>query len=323
MRPHAGFRPSGTRITPTSNIKAKGMCVIYRPSTMGIGQTLMHGAYDGMWGSQADWAGWTKPCIDLVRGLGGNAARFTGPGGILAAGSDNGVAPRQALDNIRRMLDYTASVNFLVYWQTMIKTGDGTQAQNVNAASVMAQTLDDYPNVIGIDLWNEPDAAGSGTQAQVGTFAAAVFPAVRAVTRIPLTISLSGAPGTWATHPYASTLAPYVDFWDFHNYALTNAASTVYSGLASWRASPYYKPFICGESGAPLISGSGFTGGSVQQAAVYSNLALLSAEPDCRGVFAFCLNDYDGSQWGFYDTSLVGPRSQVGNPFSASFARQD
>ena len=322
MRSRAGFRPSGARVSPTSNVKAKGVCVIPN-AAMGVGQTRLHGFYDGAFGSRPDFNGWFKPAIDKVRVLGGNAARITGPHGILAAGSDDGATPRQAMDNVRRLLDYAASVNFLIYWQTMIKTGDGTQQQNTDAAALMARTLNDYPNILGIDLWNEPDAAGAGTQLQVGTYAAAAFPAVRAVTSIPLTISLGGAPASWATHPYASTLAPYVDFWDFHNYAMASAPSTVYSGLASWRASPYYRPWLCGESGAPFVSGSGFTGGSAQQSAVYSNLALLSAEPDCRGVFAFCLTDYDGSQWGFYDGSQVGPRSQVSSPFTASFARQD
>jgi len=312
MRFSGARRPYGVAFKQPTNVRAKGIMQVHK-------STDPPTAWTNCWGANFDWNGWLRPGLDIVASLGCTAVKISPPVRALATG---GATAALAGDRLRRYCDYAATKGLNLYWSLSYDQSDATTlttTQRSTAAVALATVANEYPT-FGIDLFNEPDAIGATSQANVAAYASVVFPAVRAVTRIPLTISLSGLPVQWAGHPYLSTISPYVDFYDWHTYVTgANLVPTIPADLTAWRASSSFKPYALGEAGNPLVTGSGFTGGSGFQTTVYNAIGQIGAQPDCLGVFAFCLTDYDGSQFGFLDETLNSAvlRSQITGPFAS------
>ena len=301
-------RPSGQMLRWPTNTKLKCIELVNK----GSGNTP-----DDMWSTAWDWT-FQQTAIDKAVLLGANAVKFQGSSVHLITG---GEVNRDVADHQRQALDYCRSQGLAVYWQMYHKTVYGTEAEQVTMTAAVMRVLRDYTDIlVAVDLWNEPDAIGNGTASQVASFAALGFPAARAVTaEIPLTISLTiNGASDWLTSAYYAGLVDYVDFWDFHAYYLsTTPQIPATADVNAFRSAAHYKPFILGEVGAPLNPSPSFEYGPVHQRAFYTALGDFSRVPDCMGVVAFCMTDYDAGDFGFYTLAFAGPRSQLSDPFSA------
>ncbi len=310
-------RPAGSTFTWPTNVKIRAINQVHKQSdTDGFN-------WPNMWDPNYDWNGWLRPGLDRVAALGANTVKMIGLG--VPALSVDGVTLKPYLaDRMRQYLDYAQSLGLLVFWQVNSRKAYGTTSQLVAAAVANARVLAGYQNVVGIDLWNEIDLELSATwEADAVPFMAAAYPAIKAVTTVPLTASLSAGPPLPPASGYTrmTRLFPYVDFWNFHQYHRTTDVTAIpYPGqFDTFRTLPYYKPWLIGESGAPRVSGGGggFAAGPLEQSEHWSRLMVMSYEPDCMGVVGFSLTDYDALHFGVYEEDLGTPKRELAGPFAA------
>jgi len=287
-------RAAGSRLVWPSSMKVKGINQVHASASGG-------GGWRFMWDGAYDWNGWLKPGIDLVASLGANTIKICGLGPAAISGA---TFQRSLVDRVRKYLDYAGEKGLLVYWQPDTHSLHSWSDAELLAAAVQnALILADYPNVIGIDLYNEYDMSRPG-------FHGLVFGQVRSVCNLPLSISNAAIPssGSWF-----EALGGLVDFWDLHSYA-----ATLPSELSFYRSSSGAsgKPFIIGESGSPRWPGSPFPSGPDQQMQRWTRLAVMSEQPDSLGAVGFSLTDYDQFLFGVCDEDFAQPRPEITAPFA-------
>lgn len=317
MRFGASNRPYGARLGGPTNVKVKGVMQVHKNSDSSATPKY----WSSMWGAGFDWVGWLKKGIDQTKALGANTIKILGPDYLATV---SGALPNTVLDRIRQYLDYTASVGLYVYWGCQSDryylggASTTTQAQDVALVQAQARIVNDYPHVIGLDMENEYNFPFADA-----TFAAAVFPAVKAVAPLlPVTISLTDNYIRNPNDSLVTALKPYVDYWDFHWYETTDGGGARVPGptsshVAAFRASSNYKPFIFGESGTPEFPGAGVAGGSANITAHWQLLGdTAAAAPDCYGAVGFSLTDFDAANFGVFAEALTTPKSQSATPFA-------
>lgn len=290
MRVRGGSRPAGNRLRRPTNIQIKGQTVVPQPLGGDINATL--------W-TTWPWTAWIKPQIDLAVTLGANTLALKGgPCGALNSGA---VTQAQVRTRMQQFLDYCASVGIYVYGH--VGQGEGGTAAHAANVAFQAGVLKDYTNVIGIDVWNEINVFN--VPADPVAAAQTVLAAARAVTSMPLTVSVSEPFANSGASTLLMNLAPYVDFLDVHPY------SSPSPNWSFWEAQPWWKDFIVGECGKAVSDGSS------AQTEMYEGLATYYARPKCFGVVAFCVVDYETSaHYGMYDTLGGSPRTQITVPYA-------
>lgn len=304
MRTYASSRPYGVRLRGWTDVKLKGLAIW----NAGASQSLPPDA-SVFWGTAWDWAGDVQPQIDLAVSLGANCVKFET--------SIYEVVNSQTttLARMGQVLDYLDSLGLLSYWclsQFTYEAAKGLSLAEIAAGmQPAARLLDGYGGVVALDLINEINSESSDSSTRI-LWMEALTPAVRAATGLPLTYSLYvGDSSVWGSS-VVGEVAPYVDFHDFHPYnGLTSPPQP--SDVDAYRALGYDRPFLCGEAGCDASRFSASTQTSFWEA--YGTLAALE---DCYGDVGFCVADYNSTrEWGVYDDTLAGPRTQISVPFAA------
>jgi hypothetical protein len=275
-----------------------------------------------------NWESWIRPQIDLAVTYGANCIKITASG----INPEDGFSyPADAVlkARIEQVCGYAQARGMVVYWNLLAHPfygfGAGGTSLTANLPQIQKVTswLREIPNVVAIDVCNEinnspPPSWGGNNYAQMQTDLAALFAGVRAVTSLPLTCSVLCQAVSDITGPYMSTVAPLVDFHDFHPY-YTGATPAV-SDVTALRAAPWYKGrYLIGEIGTSLAQTA-----SVQTTWT-TNLGAMGAQADSFGTVLFCAADYDNAttsvQFGICDIAVKNPRSQITTPFSAWTAK--
>ena len=301
-------RAYGARLLGSTNLKIKAINQVHKSTDTG--------GWVDMWSTNYDWVNWLKKGIDSTKALGANTVKMTGLS-ARALTADKTRFQNTLLDRTRLYLDYTYSQGLYVYWQVNQKLIYGTTAELNTTAFETIKLLRDYPHVIGLDLWNEPDAEGAAGQSVITAYLAATVPTLRALApHIPLTVSTAIPDTNWGTYQRIVDAAPYVDFYDLHFYEQTTTPIDFTTQAALFHASAVFKPWLIGESGTPGAPYFSWPFGETQRAAFYGRLSGASQLADCMGVVAFALTDYDGAQFGFFPETMVGPRSSITNQFA-------
>jgi hypothetical protein len=256
----------------------------------------------------------TKAQVDLAVSVGCNTVKSNGP---LEAWFRGGADLTQIKANIDSFMTYTRGLSLHVYWQLGV-TDDwqGTLAQTAAALGAEAAFISQYPHVVAIDCVNEINIPNN--QGLAVTRCNAITPQVRASTNLPITYSLSTTgPTGWAADGWATVLAPYVDFQDFHPYyggasTPTGGGHIPASDVDAYRALPSYRPFLIGESGAGVASGA------TVQTNRWTDIGTISGSSGCRGAVGFLAVDYETTtKFGVWDQTYANPRSQITTPFAA------
>jgi hypothetical protein len=179
-----------------------------------------------------------------------------------------------------------------------------------------------YPNLIGFELVNEINAQNVGlTAQQASEIMATLVPSARTKTSLPLSSSLTLNTKAMLSDATAQAVVPWCDFIDYHPYfdLLSSAPGEITpADIAPLRANKWWKPFLIGESGQAVLSGS------ARQTATWAANGQILQMNDCLGAMGFCVTDYENSQqWGVYSpasSSVFEPktaRSQCITPFQS------
>lgn len=269
------------------------------------------GNFGNLW-KDWPWASWIKPQIDLAIGLGANLVKLGG-GSVEAQLSGYITAPTAATQ-AQQFLDYCAGTGLLVYW-TMGNTSTSVESGAAALIATELGVLNGYPNVVGIDMCNEinyPSVAIATAQGIMNTLTA---PA-RAATGLALTYSLSiqGAGLYTQAVPQfgAPVVAPYVDFFDFHPYYVSEGEPQP-SDLDTFRSQPYYKRWMIGECGYSASVGE------TQQTARWDAIGATGASSDAYGAVGFSITDFGGSgsgDYGVYEADLTTARAWIATAFA-------
>jgi hypothetical protein len=293
-------RPGGSRLLSGGGTKVKGLCVTHK-----------YGYITGDWAT--DWVNWYKPQIDLAVVQGANCVKLYDNG--QATTQNNGVSTAAQAINYPQFLTYAAQRGLLVY---CVFGGPGTWSANgtTQFASMLgtwAALLNQFPNVIGIDLCNEINNGGPAISL-AQTWVTAGMAAIRAVTNIPVTASICILAQSDLSSAYISAIAPLVDFIDIHPYLASGVAASpdIWADqIIALRTNSWWKQFLIGESGQSVAAGS-------RQPITWQANGQLLALSDCLGVMGFSVADFDvgpSNQWGMYGSDLTTSRAQVVAPF--------
>ncbi|MCV7177495.1 glycoside hydrolase family 5 protein [Mycolicibacterium sphagni] len=201
-----------------------------------------------------DWESWIKPQIDDLVSLGGNAVRLWGDTAVVAL---NG---KLSLDTYlarwKQQLDYCQSLGLYVY-------ACGGAAAHITLADTApmyqewVSLLATYPNVIGVDLLNEPwgyaDYGGGDYSATVQL--------VQGLADIVHGCGLpvgTGFPGTPTRPNWDTKLPPVAPFFevadviDWHCYSTDVTADFIAATLEEpWAQG---KPMVFGETGLSKVA---------------------------------------------------------------------
>lgn len=297
------------------------------------------GSWAGMW-AEWDWDNWIRPQIDRAYLLGMNTVRVIGSPGCVLVDPVAGTLPKISQDDLlerwTQLAVYCRNNGMLLY-PCLVQKSDFIDVQggggpwNFQAADVtdavvaIAQTLAAFPKtVIGFDLFQEGDPAGSVSLADV----LAIYAAVRAVApQIPLTTSNSSggfgsAAGFWNDSTSLSyqvqTNAAGSDFVDLHVY-LDSLLPTDPDGYIQRVG----KPVIFGEFGDSQDQSQG------NITARYTAMAALHNRPGVIGSLAWALADQStttSNKWGVWDntgfTQPVFPSPVGSTPLSTTSGKR-
>lgn len=255
------------------------------------------------WGNMIlswDWDGWIKPQIDLIAGnnVGGNCIRIIGEVFGIATGL---YTEAFYLARHRQLADYCAAVGVHLY---ACCSGKGTPPQvtisNDGAVNLMMgylRMMQEYPNVIGVDVVQESNVVAKPTDANLIDILARLRAA--GVT-LPLTASTGEINvASAATAPWIYAMGQYFDFIDVHNYTYPVTMQR-FDGL---RTAFPDKDILVGEYGR------------AQNIAIDTRLTDLkqildlcnSGDRRIRGGLRWAITDQDSvtsNMWGLYDTSF-------------------
>jgi hypothetical protein len=248
-----------------------------------------------------DWDGWIKPQIDLVagNGVGCNAIRMIGGSYGIAAGMFT-----QAFYDARhlQLADYCASLGVYLYPCCTGKgTLNSTPISNDGIANIFATTLlklQQYPNMIGVDLVQEANVNSAPSDANLID----IIQRVKAAgVMLPITCSTAEINlASGAVAPWITAMGQYFDFIDAHIYSFPATMQT----LDYLRATFPDKDILVGEYGR------------AQSVAEDSRLVdlrgvldlLNSGDQRIRGGLRWAATDQDDvttNMWGAYDVSFA------------------
>jgi hypothetical protein len=169
--------------------------------------------------------------------------------------------------------------------------------------------VDDYPNVIELDLINEINLWGPSL-ADATAAASVLAQAVRTATAIPLTASIIEYGRADWTSPWVNALGGIVDIFDFHPYYASGDPSI--ADARSFRDLTSGRPYLMGECGQESFNGA------AAQTSRWTASGTLSAEAECYGAVGFCIADYESERrYGIFDEHLQNPRQHLVSPFAA------
>lgn len=279
------FGDSGLRLSPTVKVKGaqiqrKNVAIEPNPSDAFVN-----------W----DWDGRIRPQFDYALAHGANTVKWSG-------GTRSVVDGRQTRAQlhacISQFIEYAGQRGLYVYWSSHFYSEDLNPANDqatLDEIVAMMELVGSYENVIGNDLSNETNA--NQQEAHVQAHLEAVVPPIRAVTDLPLSLSLVvvGAtftqPEGWSTSAMPN-IAPYVDFWDFHPYYGVGDPGP--ADLSDLRRAAFYKPWMVGECGEHAGEGE------AAQRSRWRSLARLMWEQDCSGVVGYTIQDADTRDFAMY-----------------------
>lgn len=265
-----------------------------------------------------DWYGTIKPQIDATIAAGGNAVRITQEvaevlGGTAIIGSTAPLSIGTLLARYTQLLNYCRLKGIYCYAAigsgVEIVTLGFTSTQMLAVQGPVVSLLNQYQDVVfGIDYVDEVMSWVAATSATaVATYAAVVYPALKALTSIPLTMSCPNSTYNGLTSALFSdtatmaTLDPYLDYYEFHLY-YAPAINDIAPVLAATT-----KPILIGEAG------SSATDTSASRTARFQAFQQLAARGEINGMFAWATFDQDtlpANCWGLYQ-SFVHSGSSV------------
>lgn len=276
--------------------------------------TPLDPGYDGTWSTLFTYWPWSQslaPQLQLCHGIGANGARLIGGVGAIADGT---LTTAQYVSQYEQFVAYCQSLGMYVQAVGCAfgHQGDATQAQVIGYLSELLAMLASYPNVVAFDISSEIFGQGYSvgmTDSEVVAYAAALYTALKPLSRIPMGFSHS--------YPFTdyrvALLAPYCDYLDFHVYttSVPNGSSPA-SLLATYPA----KPLLFGEWGDPVAD----TTANRNAQAEYV-LSLVTGQAACAGAFYWAAVDQTnplGSGWdnfGLFETVTSPMRATVGDIF--------
>lgn len=312
MKP-VSHRAAGSRLLNTSfGSKIRGINAV--PKSTHPGFTLD----EYLWMAW-DWTGWVKKQVDVSVALGANCLKLTG----CNAAYMHFPASRSAiLSQLRQYVEYCAGLNVMVYEGGAAPSLYSSDPAGYIAALVAkAQVLDQYSNVVGMDLCNEINTGTAALKfypnnspAAASSFMSKAVPAVRAVSSLPLTASITLNTKAMLSDTWVQAVAPWCDFIDYHPYFNINQvtlAEITAADITPLRSNSWWKPFLIGESGQAVSTSAS------RMTSTYQANGGISALPDCMGAIAFCTTDYEATfKWGMTDSSFA-TRSAVTTPFQS------
>lgn len=298
----ASARPVGSRLRGRPVTKVRGVHLGGRPDvdygTPGPGES----GWTSFWTTLFDWDALTED-VDRAVAIGANNVKLMADITRYFVGG----AARDLMNHRMRMfLDYTRDSGVTVHWAQQVPIWYGDAYEEGIAAMVeMVQVLDEYPHVIGFDCLSEINFYAPANLIHLDL--EALFVPLREVSTMPLGAGLSGNPSTMDA--YLEALAPWVDYFDFHDYEMASP-----SHLDEFRAA-YGKPFLLGEFG---LGGYSSPTDTTQQLVEFGQ--PVSEMPDCYGTIWF--PQYDALE---LDAGYPGLLAVDGTPHaapSAAFAAQ-
>lgn len=289
MRAVATQYPYGRRLRGQPTRKCHGVLISPRD-----GQDLRYS-----WITNYEPDTWLHAQLDLAASVGANTVKWLPDIHAYINGGNDLALMKQRLS---LFCEHALSIGIDLVWQTPIDVfGWGGDPANLPALLDFAADIDRYGNVVYWDVL--PESHFYTNAATAAAIAEAVFPAIREVTKIPLTASLSGNPNT--QDAFIAALDPWVDLFDWHlYYYFFNDAD-----LAEYRALPTARPFVIGEFG---ISPAGGPNDVVTQ---IEEVGTTFSSLDCWGALYFPLVDYVGplgdSYSGLYDGDFVPHEAEL------------
>jgi hypothetical protein len=318
-------RGSGSRALHIPNVGVGGRTIVGGNVVPTPAQVGALGANTDAW--QRMWQGivqndgttlaWVKQQIDLARTVETpmSAVRIIGGAG----GIQQGYYTRtEYLAALTVVADYVLSKGLLFYhslasgWTQFGATSAASAYPSVAATAdvvAVAQLLDAYPNMVGLDLVQEWEGNTPATKAYADSWVAvqALLTAIRgAGVTIPLTSSHSMHLASDWNNGNFGTEAALFDFLDFHVYysAAVTDLTTMFSNVGG------NIPILIGETGV-----SASTSGAARTAFAQMVRNLVRGNRFC-GVFWWALGDQDtaaANQYGLYS----------GGPGATQVARTD
>lgn len=261
----------------------------------------------GVW----NWSGLIAPQLEDIAKI-ANAVRIFGNTLVMALGR---ITLTQYLARWKQFLDHAQSLGLFVYpcGGDLGHWGKYTWAQSTETYTELAQLLESYPNVIGVDIVNE----ASQPLERVGWTYNQPEPVADLLTELgsivrsaglPITYSRSVATSSGWTQDYFTDHLG--DFLDFHVYYLPEATDSL---QAYGQSSSVYKTLIIGEFGI------GNTVSPEDRAAYYNAVrVMIDNDPRCMGALAWSAYDFGPTK--NMQTGLFDPQRQlrpdIGQPFS-------
>lgn len=300
--------------TVTPRVKLKGSNITLKPGyDSGVSGPLSYWR-DLIYGEAWDWTDWIKWQVDLAIDAGCNAIRMMGAADGVAVGT---YSRATYLGQVAQLADYCEANGLFFYPNIAANFGTPRNQAMVDEAVATAVLLDAYPNVVGIDIFNEWNAwmsyLGISTQPDRVIFKGdmvEIFNAIRSAgVTVPLTISANV--GTDNFGGAASYFTEYVDFFDVHYYGDPPAAA--YNSIASMN-----KPLVIGEFGAPMSVGE------AARQSRYTSTKVVHDVTACGGSFSWAITDQNtnaNDKWGMFDIDGVrrADVAAIWDSFSTSF----
>jgi len=285
----------GARSFLPNGVKLRGANLVVKPS-----HPLTNSGFtnQGAWAryyEEWDWTGWIKPQIDR--------AIYEGMNGIRQIGDVFGLklgyySEATYLAHWAQLIEYCAANNLYVYATggSELHFGGASYAEVAAYIAAYASFVNQYPNVIALDVLQEIPDATSGRIANLKI----VRDACKAANpNLPMTFSMAAVNGFNAVAT-VQALDPIVDFFDGHGYSTVTELSLNNIPGSGYYTSTHPKPLMIGEFGASQSQSSG-----QRVAHAKSFRDWFASHPSVIGCLYWALADQDvagapANTWGLF-----------------------